>query len=404
MHAVHGLTQNKLRALLSTLGITIGIFCIIMVLTLVNSLERNIQQSVDDIGKDVLFIEKWPWEFSEDYKWWKYMNRPNPTLQEVAAYQQRSELAKAVALSTKLFGIVVKYENNSATGVQGNGVSHDFSLINKINLVEGRYFTENESRTGAHVVIIGHSIADNLFGNNSAFGKQVLIRGNKYQVIGVIEKEGESLIGNSKDNTFFIPINNAAKYVRVNSSSTNSQMQIKPKDGVPLEMLEEEAYVIMRSIRKLKPQQEENFALNKTTLIAEPLKRIFGIVNLAGWIIGLFAMLVGGFGISNIMFVSVKERTAQIGIKKALGAKTYTILIEFLFEAILLCIAGGLLGLLLVALCAKIAESSFDFSIYMSASNIITGLLVSIIVGVISGYAPARNAAKLDPVEAMRSK
>jgi putative ABC transport system permease protein len=404
VHAMQGLSQNKLRAMLSTLGITIGIFCIIMVLTMVDSLERNIQNSVDALGKDVLFVEKWPWEFSDNYKWWKYMNRPTPKLIELNQIKQRSELTDAAAMVIKVYGITLKYGNQAASNVVANGVSHEYERIKKLEFLSGRYFTEGDSRSGNHVVVIGYGIADNLFGNQQAVGKQVTIRGTKFNVIGVLEREGESLLGNSMDNTILIPLTTASRYVRLNSDYSNGQLQIKPKEGITVDMLEEEINVIMRNLRRLKPGQEQNFALNKTTLIAEPLKRIFGIVNLAGWVIGMFSMLVGGFGISNIMFVSVKERTAQIGIKKALGARSYVILVEFLFEAVMLCLAGGGIGMLMVAGCAMIAENVFDFSIYMSASIILTGVIVSVSIGVISGFLPARTAAALDPVEAMRAK
>jgi putative ABC transport system permease protein len=404
VYAIHGINQNKTRAFLSTLGITIGIYCIIMVLTMVNSLERNIQDSVDGLGKDVLFVDKWPWEFSDDYQWWKYMNRPNPKLDEMEIISERSELADACAFLVRLFNVTIKYENNSASSVTGNGVTHDYYRIKPLEFEKGRYFTESESRSGAHVVLIGSAIAENLFGLGEPIDKEITIKGRKYKVIGVFAKEGESLLGNSMDNTVLLPLRNAAAYIRVNSDMANGQIQIKPKAGINVDLLQEEINVLMRAARKLKPNQEQNYALNKTSLIAEPLKRIFSIVNVAGWIIGLFSMMVGGFGISNIMFVSVKERTNQIGIQKALGAKSYFILIEFLTEAILLCLVGGFIGMLCVAGSAELAEKALDFNVYMSFRNIVTGIAVSVGIGVLSGFIPARTAARLNPVDAMRAK
>lgn len=404
VYAIHGINQNKTRAFLSTLGITIGIFCIIMVLTMVNSLERNIQDSVDGLGKDVLFIDKWPWEFKEDYQWWKYMNRPNPKLDEMELIAERSEFSEACAFLVRIFNITVKYENNSASSVTGNAVTHNYYRIKQLEFSKGRYFTESESRSGAYVVLIGNSIAENLFGINEPIDKEITIKGRRYKVVGVFTKEGESLLGNSMDNTVLLPLQNAAAYVRVNSDMANGQIQIKPKEGIGVDLLQEEINVLMRAARKLKPNQEQNYALNKTSLIAEPLKRIFSIVNIAGWFIGLFSIIVGGFGISNIMFVSVKERTNQIGIQKALGAKSYFILIEFLTEAVLLCLVGGFIGMLCVAGSAELAESVLDFNVYMSVRNILTGISVSVVIGVLSGFIPARTAARLDPVEAMRAK
>ncbi len=402
--AVEALRNNKLRTFLSTLGVTIGIFCIIMVLTMVESLERNVQSSVESLGKDVIFIDKWPWEFGPDYKWWKYMNRPNPKVSELKWVDEKSNYADASALVVTLGDVTAKYESNSASGMNILGVSHNYNQIRSFNLSEGRYFTENESRNGIPVVVIGYSIANTLFPNGGALEHQITIKGRKYKVIGVVTKEGESLLGNSLDNVGILPAQNVAQYVRINSDRSNAQIQVKAKNGITTNQLEEELYGIMRSIRKLKPGQEENFALNKTTLIAEPLKQVFSGVTLAGWVIGGFAMLVGGFGIANIMFVSVKERTNQIGIQKSLGAKNYFILIEFLVEAVILCLVGGAIGIVLVAALSYGVSNTLDFAISLSAGNIITGVMVSVIIGLLSGFIPAYTASRLDPVVAIRAK
>jgi putative ABC transport system permease protein len=402
--AVEALRNNKLRTFLSTLGVTIGIFCIIMVLTMVESLERNVQTSVESLGKDVIFIDKWPWTFGPDYKWWKYMNRPNPKVSELKWVDEQSFYADASAMVVTLGDVTAKYESNSASGMNILGVSHDYDKIRSINLSEGRYFTENESTNGIPVVVIGYAIANTLFPNGGATDHHITIKGRKYKVIGVVAKEGESLLGNSLDNVGLLPAQNVSQYVRINSDRANAQIQVKAKSGVATDQLEEELYGIMRSARKLKPGQEENFALNKTTLIAEPLKQVFSGITLAGWVIGGFAMLVGGFGIANIMFVSVKERTNQIGIQKSLGAKNYFILIEFLVEAVILCLVGGAIGITLVALLSYGVTSALNFEIALSAGNIITGVLVSVIIGLLSGFIPAYTASRLDPVVAIRAK
>lgn len=402
--ALEALRNNKLRTILSTLGITIGIFCIIMVLTMVESLERNVQNSVESLGKDVIFVEKWPWIFGSDYKWWKFMNRPNTRLDELETIEAKASLASASALVVTLGNITVKYESNSVAGINVLGVSHDYDKIRSFNLYEGRYFTDNESRNGLPVAVLGYTIAQTLFPTSSGIDKDILLKGRKYRVIGIAEKEGESMLGNSMDNIMLLPVQNVASYVRINSDRVNAQIQVKSKDGVPLEMMEEELRGIMRSQRKLHPGEEENFALNKTTLIAEPLKQVFGVITFAGWIIGGFAMLVGGFGIANIMFVSVKERTNQIGIQKSLGAKNYFILIEFLVEAIVLCLLGGAIGIGLVWLITVGVSRGLDFNVALSAGNIITGIMVSVIIGIVSGFIPAYSASKLDPVVAIRSK
>ncbi|MDP1726623.1 MAG: ABC transporter permease [Bacteroidota bacterium] len=402
--AFDALIGNKVRTLLSTLGITIGIFCIIMVLSIVDSLQKNLQNSVESLGKDVAFVEKWPWEFGPDYKWWKYMNRPNPTLNELKKVSEQSTLSVANALTIDLPNSVLKYKSNNAEGVRGMAVSHGYSEVREFDIQDGRYFTEAESNNGEMVVMIGSAIAENLFPNINPLERELTIRGLKFRVIGVFKKEGESLIGNSMDNLYLIPVKTAAVYIRLNSKNVNSRIQLKAKEGVPVDMLENELNGVMRTVRKLRPFEEQNFAINKTTLLSEPLKQLFGVVTVAGWIIGGFAMLVGGFGIANIMFVSVKERTQQIGIQKALGAKNYFILIEFLVEAIVLCLFGGLIGLSSVYLITLGVKHFLDLNLFLSAGNIITGLFVSIFIGLISGFIPAWSASRLDPVEAMRAK
>jgi len=402
--AIEALRNNKLRTLLSTLGITIGIFCIIIVLAIVNSLERNVQNSVSSLGKDVIFIDKWPWTFGSDYKWWKYMNRPNPKMAELKVLSEKLTLADASALVVTMGNTTVKYESNSATGVNAMGVSHQYDKIRSFDLIEGRYFTEGESKNGIPVTVLGNTIAQTLFPTSTAIDKDVIIKGRKYRVIGVAGKEGESLLGNSMDNVILLPAENVTNYIRINSNRSNAQIHVKAKDGIALEQMEEELRGIMRSLRKLGPGVEENFALNKTTLIAEPVKQLFGVVTFAGWIIGGFAMLVGGFGIANIMFVSVKERTNQIGIQKSLGAKNYFILIEFLMEAVVLCLVGGLIGLTLVWAITTAVSQLLDFEIALSIANVLTGLLVSVVIGIISGFIPAYSASKLDPVVAIRAK
>jgi putative ABC transport system permease protein len=403
LFAVKALQQHKTRAFLSTLGITIGIFCIIMVLTLVESLERNIQRSVDAFGKDLIFVDKWPWTFGSDYKWWKYMNRPNPKMEEMKTINERSTLSEGAAMVINM-SATVKYESNSASGVSLQGVTYEYGRIKKMDFAQGRFFNENESKSGLPVAIIGHEIAQALFPSVNPLDKTISIRGAKVKVVGVLSKEGESLLGNSMDNLVLVPTNLIARYVRLNSDRANAQIHVKAANNIPLELLEEELRGIMRSKRKLPPGAEENFALNKTTLISAPIKQLFSVVTLAGWVIGGFAMVVGGFGIANIMFVSVKERTNQIGIQKALGAKSYFILSEFLTESVLLCIVGGSIGIGIVSLLSYVANNAIDFEVYLSTKNIITGLSVSVIIGIISGILPAYNASQLNPVDAIRSK
>ncbi|MCG9880641.1 MAG: ABC transporter permease [Bacteroidia bacterium] len=402
--AMFALKSNPVRTFLSTLGITIGIFCIIMVLSIVDSLEKNLQDSVDSLGKDVAIIEKWPWEFGSTYKWWKYINRPNPTIEDLKKLEEQVTMAKAMALSINLPQATVKFENLSAENVSGIAVSMGYPGVREFELEEGRFFSENEMKNGEQVVIIGSTIVENLFPTLKATDKFIKIKGKRFKVIGLFKKEGESLLNNSMDNVFLIPVKTAANFLRLNSNMVNSRIQVKAKDGIRVDLLENELKGVMRSIRKLRPNEEANFAINKTTLLSKPLKSLFSVVSLGGWIIGLFAILVGGFGIANIMFVSVKERTQQIGIQKSLGAKNYFILIEFLVEAVVLCLVGGAIGLLTVFLITLGVKHYMDLNLFLSSNNIITGILVSVSIGIVSGFVPAYSASNLDPVEAIRAK
>jgi len=401
--AFQALAANKVRTLLSTLGITIGIFSIILVLSIVDSLERNVKKSIESLGKDAVIVDKWPWDFSGEYKWWKFVNRPNPTLTELKQIEENSTLAQASCYVLSMGGLTVENGSNNATGVSVNGITFDYYQVKNFNIAQGRYFTENEVNNGSSAVIIGDKLAENLFPNGIAVDKTIVVKKNKYRVVGVIEKQGESIFGSQFDNLVLVPINCLAQHVRLNSNRNQTTIEVKAKAGISPDMLEEELRGIMRSARKLKPGQEANFALNKTSLFDEPIKQTFKIVSIAGWIIGGLAMLVGAFGIANIMFVSVKERTNQIGIKKSLGAKNYFILIEFLVEAVVLCLAGGLVGLMVVGAIVLVAQQ-FGFEIVLSLSNILTGVSTSAGVGILAGLIPALSASRLDPVVAIRAK
>jgi putative ABC transport system permease protein len=402
--AFSSLKNNKLRSFLSALGITIGVFSIIMVLCIVNSLQTNLENSVNSLGKDVAFIDKWPWEFSSDYKWWKYMNRPNASISELKKLEERVTLAKACAFTIDINRKVLKYLNRTAENTNGTGVTYHFNKIRELNFSNGRYFTEDEANKGDNVVILGSNLAENLFLTLNPVDRYITISGNKFKVIGVLQKEGESLINNSLDNNFLIPAKAASVFIRLNNQFTNTRIQVKAKDGVSVNQLENELKGIMRSIRKLSPAEEANFSINKTTLLIKPLKSLFSVVNMAGWVIGGFAILVGGFGIANIMFVSVKERTQEIGIQKSLGAKNYFILIEFLVEAIILCLAGGLIGVSLVYVITLSVKNALDINLFLSNQNILTGIFISVSIGIVSGFIPAYTAANLSPVDAIRSK
>lgn len=367
-----------------------------------DSLESNIRKSVASLGDNVIFVQKWPWEFGGDYPWWKYLNRPVPTIEELPEIIKRSNLAETgafVASSNK----TVKHRNNSIENVDLKCVSHDYADVKSFEIIEGRYFTEQESAGGRNKAIVGYAIAMNLFGSINGVGKSVNVMGKKFDVIGVFEKEGNSVIGNSMDNVVLIPINYARNILDLRSERLDPTIYLKAKPGVTNEALKDETTAIMRNVRKLKPMAEVNFALNETSMLTKGFDSIFMVIGLAGWVIGGFSIIVGGFGIANIMFVSVKERTSLIGIQKSLGARNIFILTQFLTESVILSLLGGIVGLLIVFIGLFAVNSFLDLGIMLTNSNIILALTISVLIGVISGFIPSYTASQLDPVEAMRS-
>jgi len=401
--AADAIRQNKLRTMLSLLGITIGIFTIITVFSAVDTLRDKLQQSVDKLGSNTLFVQKWPWVFGGDFPWWKYMNRPQPNLRDYAALKDRLEHVEGISFESRAGDRVIKYRSNSVEGVALNTATNDYNKTWTLDFQEGRYFTENESRSGAPVVILGAEVAKGLFGSDPAVGKQVKVMGRRLNVVGVYKKEGEDMLGMSQDNNVSIPLNFAKGLFDVQNEQYDPQVTVRGKETVALEEVESELKGVMRSIHRLKPGAEDDFSLNKTTMLSNQLDLMFKAVNIAGWVIGGFSILVGGFGIANIMFVSVKERTNIIGIQKSLGAKNYFILLQFIFEAVVLCLLGGLLGLLLVYGITLIFTHLLDVEVVLYTKNIVMGIGISLFIGVISGFWPAFSASKLDPVEAIRS-
>jgi putative ABC transport system permease protein len=270
-------------------------------------------------------------------------------------------------------------------------------------VISGRYFSETESSSGNPVCIIGNTIKEGLFEYEDPIGKQIKVRDSKLTVIGVLKKEGESMIGSNIDAQVLVPINYARNIVDLRSDRFEPVILVRAKAGIPNDELIDELTGVMRAIRKLKPIAEDDFALNQTSMLSKQVNSLFDVVGIAGWIIGGFSILVGGFGIANIMFVSVRERTNLIGIQKSLGAKNYFVLLQFLAEAVVLSIIGGLIGLFLIYIGTFIVESLMDMEIDLTQSNIILGLTISALIGVVSGFVPAYNASQLDPVEAIRS-
>ncbi len=400
LFSINALVINKVRTLLSLLGITIGIFSIIAVFTVFDSLEGAIKSEINSLGSNVMFIQKWPWAMGGDYPWWKYYQRPEPTVKEMEELQKRSNTVEA---STFMFDIrkTVYFAKNSMENITVVAVSHDYNKVMDFDLQDGRYFTNLESHSGKNVVIIGSDISEELYRGLDPVGRKIKIFGRKLDIIGLMKKEGESVFGSSRDNYVLLPVNFARNLVDVRNIGTTIITMAKP--NISNEQMKDELTGIMRSIRKLPPKAEDNFAINETDIINKGFDSLFAVIAMVGWMIGGFSLLVGGFGISNIMFVSVKERTNQIGIQKSLGAKNEFILSQFLFEAIFLSIIGGIVGLIIVYILTFVFSSMFNFDLVLTFKNIMIGVLVSAFIGLISGFIPAWSASRLDPVEAMRS-
>ncbi len=400
--AVNALVVNKLRTILSLLGITIGILAIISVFTLVDSMERNIRQNVQSLGDNTVYVQKWPWATGTDYQWWKYWQRPQPSLAEFKEVQRRSKAAEAVVFQVS-GSRTVEFGSNSVENVSVVAVTHDYDRIKSFNIAVGRYFTLLESSSGKNVCILGMAVAQGLFGKENPVGKTVKAYGRRLEVVGVFDVEGESIFGNSLDNQLLMPVYFAKQVMKLDGQGSGPMIMVRGRQGVATDQLMDELRGIMRSLRRLKPLADDNFALNEVSILSKSLDSLFTMINVAGTIIGGFSILVGGFGIANIMFVSVKERTHLIGIEKSLGAKNWFILLEFLSEAVFLSVIGGVAGLVVVWLLTVLASEVFDVQLYLTAANMFKGIAISVVIGLVAGIIPAYMASRLSPVEAIRS-
>lgn len=395
------LRVNKLRTALSLTGIAFGIFCIIGVLAAVNSLEINIQKEVKSLGSNTVYIDKWDYSGGPNQPFWKMRARPVMKFEEKDLIKEKTEAVDQIAFLMQLMNPISHGNDIRQAGVV-YGITEEQMSIQPINFLTGRYFSQSEFNAGSAVGIIGFKNAEDFFGNaERAMGKQVEVKGRKLTVIGVMKKEGTNFIGWQYDDCVMMPYRFCKQLF--NEDNANPILIAKGKPNVSTNALVQELKGAMRQIRKLPPTQEDNFALNSVEAFSKAITEFFSVLNIIGSIIGGISLIVGLFGIANIMFVTVKERTPVIGLKKAIGAKKSNILFEFLMEAILLCMMGGAIGLFFVYVGTKISTKALDFPIYISLPMLIISIIICVVVGVLAGIFPASRAAKLDPVVAIRN-
>jgi putative ABC transport system permease protein len=395
------LKVNKTRTALSLIGVAFGIFCIIGVLATVNSLEQNIQNEVSSLGNNTIYIDKWDYSGGPDKPFWKMRARPVMKYEEAAMIKERSELTQDVTFLMQTGGNLT-HAGDMLSNVSIYGINEAQMAIQPISFEAGRYFSNAEFSNATNVGIIGFANAEDLFGEaQRAIGKQVDLKGKKITIIGVIKKEGKNFIGWDYDNCIMLPY----KFCRTIFQEDNSNpiLIVKGKNGVSTDALYQELRGIMRQVRRLSPTMEDNFSLNSVEAFSKAISGFFGTLNIIGGFIGGISLIVGLFGIANIMFVTVKERTSVIGLKKAIGAKSSSILFEFLMEAALMCIIGGAVGLFFVWLLTLVLSGPLHFPVFISVPLMIATVIICIVVGILAGIIPARQAAKMDPVVAIRS-
>lgn len=400
--AMTALSNNKLRTLLSLLGVTIGIFSIIAVLTAVDSLDQKIKKELSVLDKNTIYLAKFSFGPSEIPRW-KRDQFPDVTYEEYEYLKTALPDAKELAFQLFVGRESIKYNEKTVSSVNVVPVSYEFIDIQGLEFNSGRFYNEAEAYSGAAVVVIGDEIANTLFDGTDPIGKEVRIYGQRFNVIGVLKKQGQGMFGDSNDTSIFIPVNYLRRRFGDNNDTMTPVIVIKPQKEIDMEAFKADLTQKLRSYRGVKTADIDNFFINVLSGFTDLLDSFIGSLRFGGIIISIFSFFVGGFGIANIMFVSVKERTNLIGIQKSLGAKNKFILFQFLFESVILCVIGGIIGLIIVWLLAMLLTQALDFEFVLSFTNIIIGTGLSIVVGIISGILPAISASRLDPVEAIRS-
>lgn len=400
--AMNALRNNKLRTLLSLLGVTIGIFSIIAVLAAVDSLDRKITKDLSSLDKNTIYLMNRSFGPSEIPEW-KREQFPNVKYDEYVYL--KGAMTNTDQLGYQIFtkSESLKYDSNTVSSVSIKAVSHEFIDIQGLEFAEGRFYTESEANSASPVVVIGKEIAESLFGSSESIGKKIRLYGQRFTVIGVLKKQGSGMFGDSDDTAAYIPVNFIRQKYGDNNKGLVNVIVFKPEKGIDMDAYKAEISQKLRGFRGVKAGEIDNFFINVFSGFTDLIDGIISKMNAVGWVISGFSLLVGGFGIANIMFVSVKERTNLIGIQKSLGAKNRFILFQFLFEAIILSVIGGLIGLFLVWIISLILTKILDFEFVLGMGNILLGTGLAALIGLISGILPAISASNLDPVEAIRT-
>jgi putative ABC transport system permease protein len=401
--ALQEFRSNKLRTFLSLLGITFGIFCIISVLATISSMKTAVQNDIKTLGTNTVFIDKWEYRNDNDYPWWKYYKRPTPKYEELKQLKDRVPIIQNATYMTQDQS-VFEYGNDMLNGTNYYGVTEDFAKIEHFNVGYGRYIQQTDFDQGANFLVIGYNVAEKIFGNPEvAIGKTVRLKGGKPAiVIGVIEKQGQSMLDMWQyDDCIIMPYKFLKQIIR--DEDAQPKIIVEGRENVSIPALKDELEGAMRSIHKLSPSQDDDYSLNDIESFSKFMDTIFSNINIGGWAIAALSLIVGMFGVANIMFVTVRERTAQIGLKKALGAKRGTIISEFLLESSFLCIIGGLIGMIAVFILAGVFSTIFSFKVTVPMDIIGLAVGICLFVGIVAGIIPAVIAARLDPVVAIRS-
>jgi putative ABC transport system permease protein len=401
LFAINSFIVNKLRTFLSLFGITIGIFSIISVFTVLDWMEKAIRDSIATLGDNVVYVEKFPWSFDPNLEYWKIIRWPVVSIKDYEAISKRSARAESACFAV-IEPEAMRYKKIQADNIYIWAATHEFETLRSFELQDGRYFTPEESASGKNVVLIGHEIANRFFEGVNPIGKQIIISGHKANVIGIFKKEGKGGISdNGMDELALVPFNFARSFINMRNPFLGSDIMVKAKEGVSIEELSDEITMILMAARRLHPGENSNFSVNKASMLSQGFDAVFKGINIGGWIIGGFAILVGGFGIANIMFVSVRERTNIIGIQKALGAKRFFILQQFLTESVVLSIVGGLFGVVLIYIATLVVNYLWELNMHLTVANIFLAVIISGVIGVVAGYAPASSAARMNPVDAI---